>query len=151
MWYNYRMIIRDESEMLMLGEKIGRELKSEITSGKSIVIEMIGDVGTGKTTLTRGMARGLGVKEAVTSPSFTLSKRYEFPGGSLIHYDFYRLDEPGILVETLEETISEPGAVTVIEWGESVKGILPEKHKVIEISYNEDGTREVKILRLKNL
>lgn len=141
------MIIRDESEMLALGEKIGEEVQAKVGSGDSVVIEMIGDVGTGKTTLTRGIARGLGVKEAVTSPSFTLSKRYGFPDGSLIHYDFYRLDEPGILAETLEETINEPKTVSIVEWGESVNEILPEKHMVIKISYNEDETRTVEILK----
>ena len=81
------MNISTEQEMLDFGKKIAEE----ISSG---VIELVGDVGAGKTTFTRGLAEGLGIKEPVTSPSFTISKTYSLPnGGNLVHYDFYRLQE----------------------------------------------------------
>ena len=72
--------------MFELGQKIGKTLVPPV------VVELLGDVGVGKTTFTRGLAKGLGVKEPVTSPSFTISKTYALPEGkNLIHYDFYRL------------------------------------------------------------
>ena len=108
------------------------------------VIELVGDVGAGKTTLTRGLAEGLGVTEPVTSPSFTISKAYALPsGGRLVHYDFYRLGSPGLMVDDLRESLTDPRNVVVIEWGESVAGLLPADHLRIELSYSPDGTREL--------
>lgn len=107
------------------------------------VIELIGDVGTGKTTFTRGLALGLGIKEPVTSPSFTISKQYALPNsGRLIHYDFYRLPDPGLMSEDLAENLQNPNNIIVIEWGESVTSLLPKNHHTIKISYTDNG-REV--------
>ena len=110
------------------------------------VIELVGDVGTGKTTFTRGLAAGLGVNEPVTSPSFTISKTYAFKNGELIHYDFYRLKDPGLMAEDLDENLNNNHAVVVVEWAESVENFLPENRTKIEIKLNDDGTREVTVL-----
>lgn len=138
------MIIRSEQEMIELGKKIAKQF---LSSGKnSMVIELVGDVGAGKTTFVRGLAKGLGVKEPVTSPSFTISKSYALPGGgNLVHYDFYRLSDPGLMVDDFYENINSPKNIVVFEWGESVKDLLPEKHIVVNIKYNDDDTREVEI------
>ena len=110
------------------------------------MIELVGDVGTGKTTFTRGLAAGLGVNEPVTSPSFTISKTYAFKNGELIHYDFYRLKDPGLMAEDLDENLNNNHAVVVVEWAESVENFLPENRTKIEIKLNDDGTREVTVL-----
>jgi len=131
------MNIKSEQEMLAFGREFAQKIK------KPAVIELVGDVGAGKTTFARGLAEGLGVKEPVTSPSFTISKAYALPdGGEFIHYDFYRLLEPGIMREDLEENMARLKNVIVIEWGESVLDLLPKNHYRIEIKYNEEG-REV--------
>lgn len=111
------------------------------------IIELVGDVGAGKTTFVRGLAKGLGIKESITSPSFTISKSYAIPGseGRLIHYDFYRLSDPGLMSEDLEENLSNPANVIVIEWGESVEKLLPDDRIVVRIEYNNDGSRTVNI------
>ena len=110
------------------------------------MIELVGDVGVGKTTLVQGLAKGLGVKEPVTSPSFTISKTYACADGkNLIHYDFYRLNEPGLMAEDLAENLKNPNNIVVIEWSDSVKDILPKNHTIINIKYNDDGSREVEI------
>lgn len=128
------MIIHSEQEMLDFGKDFP----------KANVIELIGDVGVGKTTFVRGLAKGLGIKEPVVSPSFTISKSYALPsGGFLIHYDFYRLNDPGIMLDDLEENLKNPKNIIVIEWGESVKDILPKNHTKIEIKYNDDNSREI--------
>ena len=115
-------------------------------SDKPIVFELIGDVGAGKTTLVKGLAIALGVSEPITSPSFTISKSYACKDGkTLTHYDFYRLDDPGIMIEDLEEKLADDNQIIVIEWGGSVKNILPENHTTITINYNDDNTREVTI------
>jgi tRNA threonylcarbamoyladenosine biosynthesis protein TsaE len=131
------MLIHSESEMLEYGQKLGEKLKAPV------VLELLGDVGAGKTTLTRGIARGLGVSGAVTSPSFTLSKEYSGKNCRLVHYDFYRLADPGIMSEDLAEAIADPKTVTIIEWGQSIQDVLPKKRKTIEIKYIDENTREV--------
>ncbi|MBO4855065.1 tRNA (adenosine(37)-N6)-threonylcarbamoyltransferase complex ATPase subunit type 1 TsaE [Candidatus Saccharibacteria bacterium] len=131
------MLIHSESEMLAYGQKLGETLKAPA------VLELLGDVGAGKTTLTRGIAKGLKVKAEVTSPSFTLSKEYVGDKYRLVHYDFYRLTDPGIMSEDLAETIADPRTITVIEWGQSIQDVLPEERKTIEIKYIDENTREV--------
>ena len=134
------MLIHSETEMLEYGKKLGASLKAPA------VLELLGDVGAGKTTLTRGIAEGLGIKEAITSPSFTISKEYRGEKYRLVHYDFYRLADPGIMSEDLDEAISDPNAITIVEWGESIRNILPEDRKRIEIKYIDEETREIKEL-----
>ncbi len=131
------MNINSEQEMLTFGTNFAQKLKFPA------VIELIGDVGAGKTTFTRGLAKGLGVEEPITSPSFTISKSYALKsGGNLVHYDFYRLPDPGLMADDLNENLKRPNNVIVIEWGESVADLLPENHYRIEIRYAENG-REV--------
>ena len=130
------MKINSEQEMIEFGESF---------EPKSNVIELIGDVGTGKTTFVRGLAKSLDIKEPITSPSFTISKSYAGQKKNLVHYDFYRLKDPGIMVEDLEENIKNKGNIVVIEWSDTVKDILPKNHTVINIKYNDDGTRELEI------
>ena len=138
-----RLHIPDEASML----KFGREFAASLDFAKPIVIELIGDVGTGKTTFTRGLAEGLGIKTPITSPSFTISKSYAFesPTGTprtLTHYDFYRLGDPGIMAEDLTEKMNSQDLV-VIEWSDSVKNLLPKDHSTITFTIQEDDSREV--------
>lgn len=131
------MLIHSEQEMLDFGQKYGR------THQAPLVLELIGDVGAGKTTFVRGLAQGIGVKEAVTSPSFTISKVYQGQDATLVHYDFYRLADPGIMEEDLAESINDPQTITVVEWGQSIQNVLPQDRKVIEIKYIDENTREL--------
>ena len=138
------MKIHSEQEMLNLGKKFANQLT--IKPAKAVVVELIGDVGAGKTTFTRGLAEGLKAKTPVTSPSFTISKSYALPDGkTLIHYDFYRLPDPGLMVEDLAENLANKNNIVVIEWGNSIADILPKNHTIIKINYNDDDTREVTI------
>ena len=131
------MLIHSEQEMLDFGQKYGE------THQAPLVLELIGDVGAGKTTFVRGLAQGIGVKEAVTSPSFTISKVYQGQNATLVHYDFYRLADPGIMEEDLAESINDPQAITIVEWGESIQNVLPQDRKIIEIKYIDENTREL--------
>ena len=166
------MKINSEQEMLEFGESIAKQLVvgrvttfqgDPQTSGfggkksrqdppsnvrqdpsNAIVIELVGDVGAGKTTFTRGFARGLGITSEVTSPSFTISKSYTLKDGrTLTHYDFYRLPDPGLMQDDLSEKLSDKNSIVIIEWGDSVSDLLPKDHIKIKIKYNDDGSREV--------
>ena len=136
-WYNIGMILKTEEEMIKFGEEPAKSLSAPA------VVELIGDVGTGKTTITKGIAKGLGVSEEITSPSFMISKQYAFNDGKLVHYDFYRLVEPGIMSEDLIENINDEKTITVVEWADSVSDLLPEGHKKFEIRLLDDNSREI--------
>jgi tRNA threonylcarbamoyladenosine biosynthesis protein TsaE len=134
------MKIASEQEMLEFGTTFAKNVKAPA------VIELIGDVGAGKTTFTRGFASGLGIESPVTSPSFTVSKSYAAPDGTILtHYDFYRLGDPGLMAEDLEESINSENTITIVEWGNSIENILPGSRTIIEIRLEDDGSREVTI------
>lgn len=130
-----------DAELISFGQELGKNLSAPA------VIELVGDVGSGKTTLTRGIAKGLGIEEPVSSPSFTISKCYAFNKDgkecNLVHYDFYRLQDPGLMAEDLTESISDPNTIAIVEWANTVADLLPENRTTIKITINEDGSRHV--------
>jgi len=133
--------IKCEIEMNEFGKVIGALLHG------GEFIELSGDVGSGKTTLTKGIATGMGVSQNVQSPSFTIKRVYETDGAlSLCHYDFYRLNEAGIMSNELAESASDKNAVTVIEWGDVVEGILPTDRLSIKISVPTETSRHLVLL-----
>ena len=131
------MLIHSETEMIEYGKKLAQSLQAPQ------VLELLGDVGAGKTTLTRGIADGLGVQEPVSSPAFTISKEYQGKKYRLVHYDFYRLNDPGIMSEDLLDSISDDKTITIVEWGESIRDVLPENRLKITIKNLDENTREI--------
>jgi len=133
--------VTSEDEMKQWGAKLGTLLEG------GEILELIGDVGAGKTTLTKGIAAGMGVDETVQSPSFTISRVYDAPSGlHLSHYDFYRLHDAGIMADELHETLHDPKTVTIIEWAGIVDGVLPADHVKISISAPTESERRVEIV-----
>ena len=113
------------------------------------VLELTGDVGTGKTTFTKGLAEGLGVDDDVQSPSFTISRTYTGRDGlELHHYDFYRLHDPGIMRYDIAESIADHQVVTVVEWAETVADVLPDTRSVLTFTYGDEETGRV--IRVQN-
>ncbi len=132
--------IYGEEEMRAFGAEVAQNL------ARPVVLELVGDVGVGKTTFTQGLAHELGVQEPLTSPSFTISKRYALPdGGELVHYDFYRLADPGIMRDELAETLANPANVVVIEWGGEVAELLPKNRLRLVLALTDDGSRRVEV------
>lgn len=140
---NFEREINSTEEMIEFGKEIGSNLEG------GSVLELIGDVGAGKTTFTKGLALGLGVLETVQSPTFTISRVYEGDNLTLSHYDFYRLNDYGIMKMELAENLSDPQNITVIEWAGELADILPEKHlRLIFESISEDK-RLVKVREVR--
>lgn len=134
------MIIEVKSAIEM--NAFGKRLAGLLKGGE--VIELIGDVGAGKTTLTKGIAEGLGINEDVQSPSFTISRVYDAQSGiRFAHYDFYRLVDAGIMKQELAEAMADPKTITVIEWGNVVKGVLPEDRLTLSIVPPTELTRRI--------
>jgi tRNA threonylcarbamoyladenosine biosynthesis protein TsaE len=127
-------------ETIQLGQFIGEVLRP------GSVIGLCGELGTGKTHLIKGLARGLGVDERyyVTSPSFTIIN--EYPGRiPLNHLDLYRLENMDQMEELGYEEYFYHEGVTVIEWAEKVLPLLPENHLMVEISHLGENRRKFKI------
>lgn len=124
----------------------GTQLGAMLRGGE--VLELVGDVGAGKTTLTKGIAEGMGVNEDVQSPSFTISRVYDdLPSGlRLAHYDFYRLHDAGIMADELHEAAHNPQTVTIIEWADIVAGVLPADRLTIRIVSPTETSRQVECI-----
>lgn len=128
--------VKSEAEMKEFGCSIGRLLKG------GEVIELLGDVGAGKTTLTKGLAAGLSVDDDVQSPSFTISRIYLARDDLVLaHYDFYRLGTAGIMADELHETVNDPKTITIIEWGDVVAGVLPADRLTIKLESPTETSR----------
>lgn len=133
--------VASEQEMREFGERLGA-----LFSGGEL-IELVGDVGAGKTTLVRGIAQGMRIDETVQSPSFTINRVYDAPEERrLVHYDFYRLSEPGIMQDELRETMSDPKSVVVIEWADSVEEFLPADRLTITIRSTSESSRQLEMV-----
>ena len=135
-----KTVCKNEAETVALGEKIGRRLKG------GEVITLSGELGAGKTTLVKGMARGMGITLPVLSPTFTLMNEYE---GSpcLRHFDVYRLHSAEEAYEAgLTEYFGREDGVCVLEWAENIYPAL-EAFKVLRIavSYENENERSIEI------
>lgn len=137
----------DENELMVIGQKIGQVLK------ENDVLVLTGDLGAGKTTLTKGIARGLGITQMVKSPTYTIVREYQ-GRVPLYHLDVYRIgDDPDSI--DLDDFLYGQG-VTVIEWGELLSdGVLDDYLEVIitkaddgrQINLRANGSRSEELLR----
>lgn len=135
-----KQIVDSDGAMRRLGRRLGKAL------GGGEVLELIGDVGAGKTTLTKGLAEGLDISGPVQSPTFTISRVYKARDDlELRHYDFYRLSEAGIMTEELAEALNSPDCIVVVEWGGAVEGVLPSDRLQVHISTTGELSRVVDI------
>ena len=120
---------------------LGAALAAGIAPG--MVIYLQGDLGTGKTTLARGVLRGLGHTGRVRSPTFTLVELYKFSKLYLYHFDFYRFDDPRELDDTGFRECFTQDSVALVEWPEKASG-LPAPD-VTASMHLEDGGRRIEI------
>ena len=130
------VLIRNEEDTRAFGHQLAEKLQP------NTVIALIGDLGTGKTTLSRYIAEGLGVKETITSPTFTVVLEYHSGRLPLYHFDVYRVNDPDDLFEIGAEEYFYKGGVSIVEWADQVAEILPDDTLCIFILYGEkEGER----------
>jgi tRNA threonylcarbamoyladenosine biosynthesis protein TsaE len=115
----------------------GLELAKKLKPGD--VIALIGDLGTGKTTLTKSIAEGLGISDMITSPTFTIVQEYASGRLPLYHFDVYRLCDLEEMYELGYEEYFFGQGVCVIEWADLIMEIVPEEAIVIRIEYGADN------------
>ena len=115
------------------------------------VVALNGDLGAGKTALAKGIARGLGVGDTITSPTFTLINEHAARDGRrLYHVDLYRLDQPQQAVEIGIEEELAPDGWTIIEWAEKLGGVLPANAVRIEIEIVGENERRFTVRETRN-
>ena len=135
------MILRNLEETIQFGHNFSLKLKA-----KSIIL-LKGKIGAGKTSLVKGIADGLQIKENITSPTFALSHHYNSGKLPLIHMDLYRIENAISAKELFleeEEELDQNNGIMVIEWPEKIISIV-DKYWLIEINYLDDSGRILKI------
>ena len=134
-----KFLSHSKEETLALGELIGK------SAPDGAVIAYRGGLGAGKTTLSKGIALGLGIREEVTSPTYTIVSEYE-GRLSLYHIDAYRLGGESDFAEIGGyELLEKPGSLCLIEWSEKLPGIINGRTAVIDISVEKDGNRTLSL------
>lgn len=120
-------------------EELGRCIGESLTGGE--IIAMTGDLGAGKTTITKSIAKGLDIDEYITSPTFTIVNEYE-GRLKLFHFDVYRIGDIEEMYDMGYEEYFYSGGVCIIEWANLIEEILPEDTIRIEISTQDENKRQ---------
>lgn len=155
------IITKSARETKDSGRKIAADLKKErsvkSSADEAVILALVGDLGSGKTTLIQGLAEGLGVGSRIVSPTFIIMRNYEIPSSgvytppftSFYHVDLYRL-EKGVEEEIknlgLTDIWKDPVNVIAIEWAEKIKQVLPKSTRWLEIDYIKDDERRIKLV-----
>lgn len=132
-WY-----IDNETDMVALGEQWGRVLAMQPAAA---TLFLMGDLGAGKTTLSRGILRAFGHTGAVKSPTYTLVEAYEFAGRTVYHFDLYRLGDAEELEYMGIRDYFDGGSICLIEWPTRGAGVLPAPDWQIEVNVDGSGRR----------
>jgi len=138
-----KIISNSIKETIEIGSKLAKKLK------KGDIVALIGQLGSGKTVLTKGIAKGLGLKDVryVNSPSFVIIKEYKgrLP---LYHFDLYRLDKSYSLDSLSYDEYFYGDGVTVIEWADKIRKLLPSKYLEVKLSVIGENKRKIEIKRV---
>ena len=133
-----RYILKNEEETRAFGAKLAESL------GPNSIIALTGDLGAGKTTLSKAIALGLGVRETITSPTFTIVCEYETGRLPLYHFDVYRVSDSEELFEIGFEDYFTKGGVCLIEWANLLEeGLLPKDVMKINMEYGETDDERI--------
>ena len=139
--------IRNKKEMQKIAGMLAKELKP-FSSHKAIVLALEGNLGSGKTTFTQGLASALGIREKVLSPTFVLVKIYQLPKSKkfkhLIHIDCYRLNSSKELeVLGFKSFLDDSSSLVVIEWADRVRKILPPDSTWISFRHGDKSNERI--------
>ncbi|NLY71682.1 MAG: tRNA (adenosine(37)-N6)-threonylcarbamoyltransferase complex ATPase subunit type 1 TsaE [Clostridiales bacterium] len=132
-----KFISKNEKQTEELGLRRAEGLKADT------VIALIGDLGSGKTALTKAIAKGLGIEQQVTSPTFTIIQEYSGGRLPLYHFDVYRLEDEEDMYELGYEEYFYGDGVCVIEWADQIKGLLPKNTIYINIYYGSHENERI--------
>ncbi len=137
---NLKLTTHSSEETIALGEILGAMLKP------GDVLAMRGTLAAGKTTITKGIAKALGVTDNITSPTFCIISEYEGAKMPLYHMDVYRLDNAEDFINLGVDDLIYGNGVSIIEWSEKIQSELPKKTITVQITPNEDSTRTIELI-----
>ena len=138
-----RVVVADMAALDALAAKIAPRLKGCET------LELLADLGGGKTAFVRCLARRLRSADAVASPSFTIENIYRCQNFDIHHFDFYRLDDPGVCAFELQEAVADPDKLVVVEWSRIVADLLPAARLAVEIEPHPDAGEDCRRFSFK--
>ncbi len=145
-------LTRGPCQTKKIGEILAKELKGR-KPPESFILGLEGDLGGGKTTFLQGFARGLGVREKITSPTFVIMRKFKIKKPNFknfYHFDCYRLKSPKeILNLNFKKIISDPKNIVAVEWVGQVKKILPKSSLLIKFEFINKKTRKI-VIKLNN-
>jgi tRNA threonylcarbamoyladenosine biosynthesis protein TsaE len=122
-------------------EELAIEIGSRLKGGE--IIELRGDLGSGKTTFVSSLVKGTGCKEKVSSPTFVIKKLYKTKEFDIHHFDFYRLQSKDQILYELREIVNDKNSVIIIEWPDILDDILPPNKVKIKFIYDEDLNKRI--------
>ena len=129
-------------ETKKLGKSMARKILKLPKIKGAFVVALQGDLGGGKTTFVQGFAKGLGIKEKITSPTFVIMKKFK----NFYHIDCYRIQKPEEILEIgFKEIISNPENIVAIEWPERIEKILPKNTIKIRFKFINKNTRKITV------
>ena len=150
-----------------LGESFAKKILRTQLKNKAQVLELIGDLGSGKTTFLQGFAKGLGIKDKILSPTFVIMKKFKISRNShnshksrnsfkaskaptaptaFYHIDCYRIKKPKEFLDLgFKEIISNPKNIIAIEWSDQIKKILPKNTLIIKFDFIDENKRKIEI------
>ncbi len=140
----WTVITNSAADTQALAARLGRQLAAAHPDAGA-VLALSGDLGAGKTTFVQGLACGLGIAAAITSPTFILVNRYRLPDGRRLHHaDCYRLkDAPLEMWDIGLDDLLAGEDIVVIEWADRIPGLLPDDHLEVAFTYVDDTQRSL--------
>lgn len=139
---------KNAGETRKIAEILARELLKVRFKKYALVLALSGDLGSGKTTFTQGLAKGLGIRSKIQSPTFLIMRSYKLKTRNyklFIHIDAYRLSKPkDILVLGWKKLVANPKNIIALEWSQHVKKILPAHHIDINFKHISENKRKIK-------
>jgi tRNA threonylcarbamoyladenosine biosynthesis protein TsaE len=138
-----------------IGKILAKEILKKNTPKKTIILGLEGDLGGGKTTFLQGLAKGLGIKEKILSPTFIIMRRLRIPfrqtAGqfkNFYHFDYYRVSKPkDVSILGFKKIISQPKNIVAVEWADRLHKILPRDVLVLRFKFIAKNKREIKIAK----
>jgi len=148
-----RYLTKNPSQTKKLGELLAKKFLKEKKQKRAKVLGLAGELGGGKTTFLQGFAKGLGIKEKITSPTFVMMKKfristktYNLKPKTFVHIDCYRIEKPKEILDLgFKEIISDSQNLVVIEWAEKIRKIMPQNTIWLKFDFLDKNKRKITI------